>query len=134
MSNKAARRRRREQQRLRELESLAPDPHHVACADAELASIDGLLDDADDLLRELACAAVSAREHWPAMAETDELRAVLEAVRNVAAESRTRLAAARGSAHRFRDEHHHLHVAGGRVVRMAPVEEGAGDPNDDIPF
>jgi len=135
MSNKAARRRRREQQRLRELEALAPDPEHVACADADLASIDGLLDDADDVLRELAGAAASARESWPAAAETDELRAVFEAVRNVAAESRSRLATARDRAARFRDAEHHLHVHGGRVTRMAPVvADDAFDATDDIPF
>jgi hypothetical protein len=136
MSSKAARRRRREQQRIRELEALAPDPQHVACADADLASIDSLLDDAADALCELAAAAATARERWPAMSETDELRAVLEAVRNVATESRTKLATASDRTARFRDAHHHLHVSGGRVVRMAPVEddswrEGAAD---DIPF
>jgi hypothetical protein len=136
MSSKAARRRRREQQRLRELEGLAPDPQHVACADADLASIDSLLDDAADVLCELVAAAATARERWPAMSETDELRAVLEAVRNVATDSRTKLATVRDRATQFRDEHHHLHVAGGRIVRMAPVEDDSWreDAADDIPF
>src|SRR4051812_15582131 len=78
MPNKAARRRNREQRRLRAHESLAPDPGYVACAAADLASIDGQLDDACEALRELAGAAAHARDGWPATAETDELRAVLE--------------------------------------------------------
>lgn len=136
MSNRAARRHRREQRRLRELEALAPDSQHVACADADLASIDCLIDDAAEALYELSTTAASAREHWPAGAETDELRAVLEAVRNVASECRTKLATARDRATRFREEHHHLHVAGGRLVRMAPVEDDSWreDASDDIPF
>jgi hypothetical protein len=136
MSSKSARRRRRALQRLRELEVVAPDDEHVACADADLASIDGLLDDANDVLAELAAAATHAREAWPATAETDELRAVFEAVRNVAADSRSKVSTARDRATRFRDSHRHLHVAGGRVVRMAIVEDEAmhEHPNDDIPF
>ena len=136
MSNRAARRHRREQRRLREREALAPDPQHVACADADLASIDCLLDDAADALSELAAAAASARERWPAVDETDELRAVLEAVRTVATQSRAALANARDRTTRFREEHHHLHVAGGRLVRMAPVDDESWreDASDDIPF
>jgi hypothetical protein len=88
--------------------------------------------------REVAqsAAAASARESWPAGADADELRAVLEAVRNVATESWTKLATVRDRATRFRDEHHHLHVAGGRIVRMAPVEDDSTreDAADDLPF
>jgi hypothetical protein len=135
MSNKAARRRRRQQQRLRELEDVPPELDHVACADADLASIDGLLDDAHDVLHELAGAAASARQSWPPEAETDELRALLEAVHHAATESRNKLAAARERAARYRDAEHHLHVLGGRVVRMVPVvEDEACDATDDIPF
>lgn len=98
--------------------------------------IDGLLDDADDVLRELAGTAAGAHDSWPAMDDTDELRAVLDAVRNVANESRTKLATARDRATRLRDAHHHLHVSGGRVVRMVPAEDDARHegPDDDIPF
>src|SRR5262245_39346320 len=136
MPNRAARRRRREQRRLRELEALAPDPQHVACADADLASIHCLIDDAAEALYELSAAVTSAREGWPALAATDELREVFEAVRDVAAECRTKLATPRDRAMRFRDEHHHLHVEGGRLVRMAPVEGDSWreDASDDIPF
>ena len=134
MSNKAARRRNREQRRLRALASPAPDPGYVACAAADLASIDSQLDDACDALRELAGTAASVREGWPATAETDELRAVFEAVRQVAAECRTRLAAAGDRVLRLRETQDHLHVAGTRVVRLVPVVDDASDPDDDLPF
>jgi hypothetical protein len=134
MSGKSARRRRRDQHRLRALDTGAPDPQHVACADSDLAWIDGLLDDALDAVHELAVTAAQAREGWPATTDTDELRAVLDAVRNAAGECRTRLTTARDDVTRLRDDHHHLHVAGGRIVRMAPVEGDASGPDDDIPF
>jgi len=134
MSNKAARRRHREQQRLRALESLPKEDRHVACADAEVAAIDDLLDEAGEILRELAWAATNARERWPATADTDELRAMLDAIRGVAAECRTKLAATGDRITRFHDAHPHLHIAGGRVVRMVPVQDDASGPDDDIPF
>lgn len=61
--------------------------------------------------------------------------AVLEAVRSVANESRAALAAVRDRATHYRDSSGHLHVAGGRIVRMVVAEDQrSGDCDDDIPF
>jgi hypothetical protein len=142
MSSKGARRRQRERERRREyaavrqLQDLPTDDEHVACADAHLALTRALVDDATELLSELADHAAVSRDAWPIVPAADELRAVFEAVRGIAIESRTKLLAAHDRAARFLDGDHHLHVVGGRVVRMvvADAEAGPDDASDDIPF
>jgi hypothetical protein len=95
----------------------------------------GLVGDATDVLIELATAAASARDSWPASeVDAEQLRAVFEAVRNAANESRAALAAVRARAIPYRDSSRHLHVAGGRIVRMVVAgDQRTDDSNDDIP-
>lgn len=134
MASKAARRRNREQRRLHAQEPAYEPEERVACADVDLATIDGLLDDAADVLTELLVAASQACETWPAAAETDELRAVFAAVRTAATESRAELVAIRLRAAQCRDDGLHLHVVGDRITRMVLAADDRDIPDDDIPF
>jgi hypothetical protein len=142
MANKAARRRRererrREQAALDAQAAVLSEYEHVACADAALAITRTLLDDATEVLAELATHTAGSRDAWPVVPEADDLRAVFEAVRGVAIDCCNRLDAVRDQVVRFHAGDHHFHLAAGRVVRMVAVDvrphiEAASD--DDLPF
>jgi hypothetical protein len=143
MANKAARRRQRERERRREQDALdAQDAFrselgHAACADAALEVTRNLLDDALEILSELAAHSTGSRNAWPAVPEADELRGVFEAVRGVALECGAKLEAVRDRASRFHEGDHHLHLAAGRVVRMVAVDARSridDGSDDDLPF
>jgi len=144
MPGKGARRRQRERaqrrdaERIREFEDV-PDYGHVACADADLYGLDTALEDAAEVLTELIVAASRSRDAWPVVAAADEIRAVFEAVRSVAAESRVKLAEVRDRVVHFREHEDHLHVAAGQVVRMVvagsePRRDGPVEDLEDLPF
>jgi hypothetical protein len=143
MSSKSRRRRerelRRERERERELEErharLAPD--HVACADADLAVVTALLEDALEVLHELATSGAQLGRQWPSDPEVGELRVALEEVREAALGCRDRLGAVHDRIQRLRQDDDHFHLVGERVVRMAAVEVARSEDaaiEDDIPF
>jgi hypothetical protein len=150
MSSKARRRRKQqqEQQRRRQqqgarrfFEEGARDDvesprESVACADADLALIDGMLDEVLEVLTDLRDISAGSYEDWPDVPEASELRAVFDFVRTISADCRSKLFAARDRVERFKDGGNHLHVIGERVVQLAVVnaEHSSSHPDDDIPF
>ena len=111
----------------------------MVCADADLAVLAALLDEATELLTELGATASAARDGWPIVPQTDELRGLFEAARNTAIDSRAKLMTLHDRVGRYRETGRHYHVAGGRVVRMVALADEASPspspyPDEDIPF
>lgn len=148
MSSKARRRRRQQQERQRQQQGrrrffeegardeVEPPRESVACADADLALIDVMLDEVLDVLTDLRDVSAGSYEEWPDVPQASELRAVFDSVRTISADCRSKLFAARDRVERFKDGGNHLHVIGERVVQLAVVdaEHSSSHPDDDIPF
>jgi hypothetical protein len=130
-------RRERERERALDEEYASLDVDHVACADADLASVTAHLDDALDVLQELAASGAQIRRHWPPAPEVGEIHVALEELHEAALVCRDRLGVVRGRIQRLRDADDHFHVVGDRVMRMSPVEAapvGGLGVDEDIPF
>ena len=143
MASKAARRRKRAQQRERAEQDALERAHEesFACAEFDLARIEALIDEAGDVLDDVFEVADDARKGWPLTPETDELCAVFDAAKAAVRDCRERLGAVHTRAAQCRNDDLHLHVARGqveRMVRAADVPVRGGDaprdsPDDDIP-